>query len=64
MEIECVLDAMVGTWFDKYEVFVTQISLLEMKNLLQYDIVHTMLIAAEYPLCLNTDFHLFRIIYK
>ena len=61
MEIECVINTAVGTWFYKYIIFITRVNLLKMEYLLKNDIVHTMLVAAEYPLCLNTDFHLFRI---
>ena len=61
VEIECVINTTVGSRFYKYVVFITRVNLLKMKNLLQNYIVHTMLVVAEYPLCLNTDFHLFRI---
>ena len=57
MEIECVINTAVGTWLYKYIVFIMRVNLLEMKYLLKNDIVHTMLVVAEYPLCLNTEFH-------
>ena len=62
MKIKRIADATVGTGFDKYVIIVLGVNLLEPFNLLQNDIVHAMLIVAEYPLCFYTDFHLFRIL--